>query len=632
MPNDDVEIVGYIELGSSEEAAYAETNARVDELESNAVMLNGEFDDDAGWWKQVQNGHDDDFGDKRADSVFVHKRELAEVYKTLDVSPAIVTQTFVSYSHDGGENFTRMTSAYHELIANGTVRVTQEQATPNFTPIGTSIYNKFKGNCGVNGIIARIDDVHYFDHELEISPNDTEGTTGIGTSKSCGIGAIVQRRSDYAQGRHRASYSIGGEFVVYNLAEEDGVEGTDGYYGNDELFSYKTWTNCLHLVGGARRPVTAGILINGKSSLDVSVDADGMPVKDGAEKVLKDVNGNDRVEAGKAYVRNGMYSGIYIGASAMRIRSVPLRNANGDLVDKNGNTVTTPVMTTGNSHETAAINTSNWTEKGSHGFTFLKAGYAPRILTSRGSALFESSGAKFLNPDGSMPFAISCVDTYTYKDENEQIQTARGVPYLDFKIGTSSVFYNDGIPVERPADTTRSRIGYVSTSNSMNVSSDGGIKFNVNRNFSSASTTGKIYTMTSTDFSPTTPLKLGNIDSKWETVYSKMGAVNAGDSTEIKANPVVIENGEATDEKTKILTAWGNLKYKMFEFTGTSTIKHFGLVAQDIISAFTAQELNAVDYGIIEAKTENNVTTYSVRYNECLALECAYLRSQLAGA
>ena len=67
----------------------------------------------------------------------------------------------------------------------------------------------------------------------------------------------------------------------------------------------------------------------------------------------------------------------------------------------------------------------------------------------------------------------------------------------------------------------------------------------------------------------------------------------------------------------------------MFEFTGTSTIKHFGLVAQDIISAFTAQGLNAVDYGIIEAKTENNVTTYSVRYNECLALECAYLRYRL---
>ena len=352
MPNDDVEIVGYIELGSSEEAAYAETNARVDELESNAVMLNGEFDDDAGWWKQVQNGHEGDLGDKRADSVIVHKRNLIENYKYIDVSPAIVTQTFVSYSHDGGENFTRMTSAYHELIANGTVRVTQEQATPNFTPIGTSIYNKFKGNCGVNGIIARIDDVHYFDHELEISPNDTEGTTGIGTSKSCGIGAIVQRRSDYAQGRHRASYSIGGEFVVYNLAEEDGVEGTQGYYGNKEMFSYKTWTNCLHLVGGARRPVTAGILINGKSSLDVSVDADGMPVKDGAEKTLKDENGNDRVEAGKAYVRNGMYSGIYIGASAMRIRSVPLRNANGDLVDEDGNTVTTPVMTTGNSHET----------------------------------------------------------------------------------------------------------------------------------------------------------------------------------------------------------------------------------------------------------------------------------------
>ncbi len=646
MPN--IEIVGTVTVGTSEEAAYAEVLEKIDELQDtideladNAITTNGEFDDTIGWWTQVQNGHTInvngqdvlDLGDKRKDSIIVHKRELSENYLNLDVSPAIVTQTIVNYSNNGGQNFTRMTSAYHEVIGQGTVSILGDEASPNFTPAGVSCYNKFKGNCGMNGIIARIDDVHYTDTELGISPNDIDGTTGLGTSKSCGMGAIVQRRSDYSQGRHHASYSIGIESVVYNFAEEDGVEGTSGYFGNDDDFSYKTWTNCLHLVGGSRRPITAGILINGKSSIGVKVDADGMPVYDSAGNVLKDANGNDRVvatgDAGKGCVRNGMYNGIVIGASAMRIRSVADRDANGNLqYDENNNLK----MTLGNSHLTVGINTASWKENGAHGFTFLKAGYAPRILVSRGSALFETPGVKFLNPNGNMPVAISCVDEYTYKDDNNQTQTAHGTPYLDFKIGSDSDFYNNSIPLERPTDTTRSRIGYVSTSNSMNLSSDGSMKFNVARDFSSPNTTGKIYTMTETDFSPSSPANLGTIRNKWETVYSKSGAVNAGDETEIKANPVVIENGEATDEKTKILTAWGNLRYKMFEFTGTSTIKHFGLVAQDIISAFTAQELNAVDYGIIEAKTENNVTTYSVRYNECLALECAYLRSQLAGA
>ena len=607
-------IIGILNRTSAEDTRYVETNARVDELESNAVILNGQFDDTAGWWKQMQNGHEDDLGDKREDSVIVHKRELVENFKSRDVSPAIVTQTLVSYSSDKGENFTRMSNSYHELIVDGSANVTEDRTSPNFTPIGTTVFNKAKGNVGVNGIIARIDDVHYSDTALG----------GIGSSKSCGMGGIVSRRSDYSQGRNRASYSIGGEFVVYNLAEEDGVEGTAGYYGNPEIWDYDTWTNCLHLVGGARRPVTAGILINGKSSHKIKVDINGKPICDAQEKVIVE-NGSPRVYHHDAYVENGMYNGIYIGASAMKIRRVPVRGENGDIqTDTNGNVV----MTSGNSHLTAGINTSNWTENGSHGFTFLKAGYAPRILTSRGSALFEAPGVKFLNSNGYMPVAISCVDTYTYKDDNNQTQTAHGTPYLDFKIGSASDFYENDIPKERPTDTTRSRIGYVSTSNSMNVSSDGAINFLTSRNFST-NAVGKTYSMTSTDFSPSSPANLGTIRNKWETVYSKSGAVNAGDETEIKANPVVIENGEATDEKTKILTAWGNLRYKMFEFTGTSTIKHFGLVAQDIISAFTAQELNAVDYGIIEAKTENNVTTYSVRYNECLALECAYLRYRL---
>ena len=307
-------IIGILNRTSAEDTRYVETNARVDELESNAVILNGEFDDSAGWWKQMQGE------DKREDAVIVHKRELVENFNNREVSPMIVTQTLVSYSADGGENFTRMSNSYHELIVDGSANVTEDSTSPNFTPIGTTVFNKAKGNVGVNGIIARIDDVHYSDTALG----------GIGSSKSCGMGAIVQRRSDYSQGRNRASYSIGGEFVVYNLAEEDGVEGTAGYYGNPEIWDYDTWTNCLHLVGGARRPVTAGILINGKSSHKIKVDINGKPVYDAQEKVIVE-NGSPRVYHHDAYVENGMYNGIYIGASAMKIRRVPVRGENGNI-------------------------------------------------------------------------------------------------------------------------------------------------------------------------------------------------------------------------------------------------------------------------------------------------------------
>ena len=95
-------IIGVLNRTSAEDTRYIETNARVDELESNAVILNGQFDDSAGWWKQMQGE------DKREDAVIVHKRELVENFNNREVSPMIVTQTLVSYSADGGENFTRM--------------------------------------------------------------------------------------------------------------------------------------------------------------------------------------------------------------------------------------------------------------------------------------------------------------------------------------------------------------------------------------------------------------------------------------------------------------------------------------------------------------------------------------------
>lgn len=598
-------IIGILNRTSAEDTRYVETNARVDELESRAVILNGEFDDTAGWWKQMQNGHEDDLGDKREDSVIVHKRELVENFKSRDVSPAIVTQTLVSYSHDGGENFTRMSNSYHELIVSGTANVGEDSVSPNFTSVGATVFNKAKGCVGVNGIIARVDDVHYSDTALD----------GIGSSKSCGMGSIVSRRADYAQGRTGLSYSIGIESVVCNLAEEDGIEGTAGYFGNPDIWSYDTWTNCLHLVGGSRRPITAGILINGKSSMNIKTDSNGKPVYDAQDKVIYD-NGIARTYDHYEYVRNGMYSGIYIGASAMRIRSVPVRTSNGNLqYDTNGNIL----MTSGNSHLTAGINTSNWTENGSHGFTILKAGYAPRILTSRGSALFEAPGVKFLNPNGYMPVAISCVDTYTYKDDNNQTQTAHGTPYLDFKLGTASDFYENNIPKERPTDTTRSRIGYVSTSNSMNISSDGSINFLTARNFST-NAVGKTYSMTSTDFSPSAPANLGTADNKWDTVYAQTGTISTSDRN---------FKEDISDIDEKILRAWSKVNYKVFKFKN-GTRKHIGLIAQDIDEAFKSEGLNARDYGLFcEDTDENGNTILGVRYSECFALECAYLRSKI---
>ena len=607
-------IIGIMRQSSPESEDYARINNRVTEIESdieNAITVNGEFDSTAGFWGQVK------FDGLTDDSIIVHKRNLTENYGNLEISPAIITQTLVSYSADEGQNFTRITDSYNELIVNGTASVTEDSKTPNFTPLGTSVFNKAKGNVGVSGFLVRIDDVHYPDSELG----------ELGASKSCGLGTIVSRRSDYSQGRHNASYSIGVESVVVNLAEEDGVEGTAGYFGN-EAWDYSTWTNLFHGVGGGRRPITAGILLNGKASV-VTVDSNGKPVYDAQNNVIKD-NGVARVPHHVAYVTNGMYNAIYIGASSMKVRSVPVRDSQGNIQTVNGKVV----MTSGNSVETVGINANNWTQEGAHGFMFLKVGYVPRILKSRGSALFEAPGAKFLNATGSMPFAIS----------------SNGVPYLDFKTGTDSDYYEDPttkkIPKERPDDTTRARIGYNTTTNYLNTTSEGDIRFVVNGTFTATTNQSAetdqdqkddiesednsiVYKFQGNSFissvaASTTenPLyaNLGSATYKWGNIYANNGTINTSDRN-------FKEDIQDIDEK--ILRAWSKVSYKVFRFKNGNR-KHIGVIAQDIDKAFADEGLNARDYGLFcEDIDEQGNKILGVRYSECLALECAFLRSRI---
>ena len=613
MPNIQVRsITGSVTNTASENAAYARTNGRIDTLESaldNAITTNGEFDDTLGWWAQVQNGHTykingqdvPDLGDKRADSIIVHKRALTENYLNLDVSPAIVTQTKVTYNSNAGENFTRMASEYHELIGEGYCNATQDHSTPNFTAMGATCHNKFKGNVGMAAVIGRIEDVAYTDEELGISANDTQGQTGLGSSKSCAGGFMVTRRSNYSQGRHSASYSIGLETYTLNAAEEDGILGTEGYASNDDFHRHRTWINGYHCVGGGRRPATDGILINGFTTT-VSIDANGNSTSD-TSQISK-----------KVTMHNGFLNGITIGGSSMAVRHI-VKVTDADGTELSGYT------TDGNSVETVGINTSSWSksEGKNYGFYLLKHGYSPRILHSRGAALFEVPGAKFFNSTGSMPFAISCVNEYTYKDEQQVEHTAHGVPYLDFKIGSSSDFFQNNKPVERPADTTRSRIGYVSTSNSMNISSDGAINFLTARNFST-NAVGKTYSMTNTDFSPSSPANLGTADNKWDTVYAQTGTISTSDRN---------AKTDISDIDEKILRAWGKVNYKVFKFKNGNR-KHIGVIAQDIDEAFKSEGLNARDFGLFcEDTDENGNTILGVRYSECLALECAYLRSKI---
>lgn len=137
---------------------------------------------------------------------------------------------------------------------------------------------------------------------------------------------------------------------------------------------------------------------------------------------------------------------------------------------------------------------------------------------------------------------------------------------------------------------------------------------------------------------------LGGASRRWTTVYATTATINTSDEREKEQIGNIDE---------AVLRAWGNVNYQQFKFKdavalkGSSARWHVGLVAQRVKEVFEAEGIDPFAYGILcydeweeqEEKTEEGVgvvqefesagNRYGIRYEEALALECAYLRSRL---
>lgn len=119
----------------------------------------------------------------------------------------------------------------------------------------------------------------------------------------------------------------------------------------------------------------------------------------------------------------------------------------------------------------------------------------------------------------------------------------------------------------------------------------------------------------------TDSINLGTSSYRWNNIYSSTGTVSTSDKrlkTDIK--PV----------NEKVLEVWGLVNFMEYKFSssvetkGDEARKHIGLIAQDIINIFDEHGLNILDYGVVCYDEENDI--YMIRYEEALAMECAYIR------
>lgn len=125
---------------------------------------------------------------------------------------------------------------------------------------------------------------------------------------------------------------------------------------------------------------------------------------------------------------------------------------------------------------------------------------------------------------------------------------------------------------------------------------------------------------------------IGSGGARYSVVYAATGSINTSDER---------EKQQVRDIEAAALRAWGKVKFRQFKFNDAVAIKgdgarwHFGVIAQKVKEAFESEGLDAFAYGLLcyDEWPQNGDNPagnrYGVRYEEALALECAYLRSKL---
>ena len=121
-------------------------------------------------------------------------------------------------------------------------------------------------------------------------------------------------------------------------------------------------------------------------------------------------------------------------------------------------------------------------------------------------------------------------------------------------------------------------------------------------------------------------LSSGTTTHRWKAVYAVNGTIQTSDEN------LKEEIGEIPEA---VFKAWENVKFVQYKFKdavkekGEKARFHIGLIAQRIIAAFTAEGLDATEYGLVcRDALKDGGEILSLRYDECLALECAYERNR----
>ena len=125
---------------------------------------------------------------------------------------------------------------------------------------------------------------------------------------------------------------------------------------------------------------------------------------------------------------------------------------------------------------------------------------------------------------------------------------------------------------------------------------------------------------------------LGGASRRWTQLFAATATISTSDE---RSKEQIFPIDEA------ILNAWADVEYVKFKFKdsveqkGSGARWHFGFIAQRVKEVFENHGLDPFAYGILcydEWPAEESIEAgnrYGIRYEEALALECAYLRHKI---
>lgn len=565
-----------------------------------------------------------------------------QIYPTISIDAKIdVPSTASAVDLDGN-----LIASCHGIFLQHILTGGNEDNKLSTTCLVTNAINDALGDNDCSGVAAR-----------------AQKTANAGVGDTAGLGGRVDNYSTQCGG------VMGAEVVCYNYAQ--GVPCPSDFSN----VSTSRWATPLHVIGNTKRtaggttyfgsPMTAAILMQGSRTSPAFWD--GLQFSFSMFPSIAVGSGETAPSSVTKNLIPCSSDSRYHTAESVSYETYPWTKV---IRDEDGSE-TTRSVTMYRVPDTVAINMGSFSQSGGYPDTCIKMGMAKQhIWTPNRELVVRAHG---INVRGGGAVSIKAnSQVYIPDNSSTPIHSNAGLNFCETSLDgstetTNASFYFNAETYSVALHNFASNMGLVFYKPDLSFSADDVAYFMPGMCTVLDENQNPVLDGSGNPQEVVSKINLGSGYRRWENVYAVTSAFGSSDER-IKQ--------DVADIPEAVLRAWGRVKFRQFKFKeavaqkGNSARLHVGVIAQRVIEAFEAEGVDAFAYGLIghdvqaareavyrdydvqheaehaedgtimqEAWTEHRhelvseaepaCDIYSIRYEEALALECAYQRWRL---